>query len=333
MRAALAGCIVVLSACTPAAQSAAGSVAGTSASPSDPEPYAGASAVIDVAGGPRGVAYADGSVWVASTIGGAIQRVDPATNAVTAEIQVGRPVTLVTLDGELWASVLNGDPSSDDEVVRIDTGADTVAERIAVPVFHNIAAGAGAIWTVDGVGELRRIEPRTGDVMSFGSAGGVTIGIAANHQAVWGIREDGTAWRIPVTGGPLLEAPMDVPVPGRSRVAVGSGAGSMVWVAVPGSVLALDPTDLSVVTSLPIAGMELVNDLWVSETDVWLSANVVDGELGLDGGAVLRLDPENGEVGAVFGLGPESSGVVAEADSLWAVDQADDKLARFALTD
>ena len=334
MKSVLAACVVlILSACAPLAQSSTADSAEASPSASAGSPYGGATAVIDVASGPRGVAFAAGSVWVASTIGGVVQRVDPATNAVIAEIQVERPVTLVTLDGELWASVLNGDPSSDDEVVRIDTAADTVAERIAVPVFHNIAAGAVAIWTVDGVGELRRIDPRTGDVMSFGSAGGITIGIAANDEAVWGIREDGAAWRIPASGGPLVEASLGVAVPGRSRVAVGSGTGGKVWVAVPGTVLALDPTDLTVVTSTPLAGMELVNDLWVSETDVWLSANVTDAGLGLDGGSVLQLDPESGEVGAAFRLGPESSGVLAEADSLWAVDQADDRLVRFQLTD
>lgn len=326
MRAALVSCIVILSACTTEAQSSS-----PEASPSVQGPYTGATAVIDVAAGPRGVAFADGSVWVASTVGGVIQRVDSASNAVVAEIQVERPVTLVTLGDELWASVLNSDPSADDEVVRIDTASDTVADQITVPVFHNVAAGAGALWAVDGVGELRRIDPGTGEVTSFGSTGGITIGIAANDEAVWGIREDGAAWRIPVSGGELAEASLGVAVPGRSRVAVGIGPSARVWVAVPGTVLALDPNDLSVTATTALAGMELVNDLWVSETDVWLSANVTDATIALDGGSILRLDATSGEVAEVFSLGPESSGVVVGAGSLWAVDQGESTLARFAV--
>jgi sugar lactone lactonase YvrE len=100
-------------------------------------------------------------------------------------------------------------------------------------------------------------------------------------------------------------------------------------VAVPGTVLTLDPADLTVRTRMDLAGMELVNDLWVTETDVWLSANVTDAALGLDGGSILRLDPATGLVTAVYRLGPESSGVVVGGDVLWAVDQRDNRLVRF----
>jgi streptogramin lyase len=321
-----------LSACTstPEAPSIATSPS-TSSSDEPAGPYAGAEAVIDVAAGPRGVAFADGSVWVASTIGGVITRVDPTSNTVVAEIEAVRPVTLVTIHGQLWASVLNGDPSSDDEIVRIDTATNAVGERVSVPVFHNIAAGPGAIWAVDPAGELHRVEPVSGAVTSPGPVGAMTIGIAANDEALWGIRGDRIAWRLPVDGGQLLEKPLDVPVPGRSRVAVGPGAGASVWVAVPGAVLTLDRADLSVGIRLSLPGMELVNDLWVTETDVWLSANVTDDALGLDGGSVLRLDPATAEVTATYRLGPESSGVVVAAGSVWAVDQADNKLARFPM--
>ncbi len=314
----------------PGSRAASASVpASPSASEAPEGPYAGAEAVIQVAAGPRGVAFADGSVWVASTIGDAVQRVDPVANRVTAEIRLVRPVTLVTVGDQLWASVLNGEPAGDDEVVRIDTSANSVAQRVGVPVFHNIASGGGALWAVDGVGELRRIDPASGMVTSLGSVGGVTIGIAARETAIWGIRDDGMAWRLPHDGGTLQEGPLGVEVPGRSRVAVGPGTAGSVWVAVPGSVLALGPDTLTIRTRLSLPGMELVNDLWVTDTDVWLSANLIDAALGLDGGSVLRLDPETAEVRATYRLGPESSGLIVAGDTLWAVDQRDGVLAAF----
>jgi streptogramin lyase len=278
------------------------------------------------------VAAAGGAVWVASTIGGSLQRVDPANNRVTAAIPLVRPVTLVTLDDQLWASVLNSDPETDDQVVRIDLARNAVAAQVDVPVFHNIAACAGAIWAVDVAGVLRRIDPATGDVTEAATVGGPTIGIACNESGIWGIRGDGTIWQLPPAGAAVREAPMGVAVPGRSRVAVAPTSGD-VWVAVPTTVLAINPDDLVTRLTVSLPGMQLVNDLWVTDTDVWLSANVTDADLGLHGGAVLRLDPATGEIVAAYRLGPESSGVVVVDGSVWAVDQSDNVLVRYRLAD
>lgn len=325
---------VVLAGCRsvgPPAASVQPSVAGSEQPPSGPtlEPYAGAQAVIPVALGPRGVAFADGAVWVASTRGDLIQRVDTTTNEVVGEISPGeRPVTLVTLDGALWASLLNGDPATDDEVVRLDPATGSVEHRVNVPVHHNITVGGGAIWVVDATGQLRRVDGQDGTVTDAVPTGLGPVAIAANDVAVWGIRGNGTAWRHPIDGGELLEASLSVAVPGRSRVAVGDGA---VLVAVPGAVLALDPDSLDLRAELALPEMSLVNDLLVTGSDAWLSANVESERLGLDGGSVLRLDAATLEIVAALRLGPESSGVTVAEGSVWAVDQSDHRLARFPL--
>lgn len=300
-----------------------------SAATSSAEPYAGAEALVSVAAGPRGVAEYAGSIWVACTRGGLIQRVDPRTNAITAEIRAGeRPVTLVTAGGALWASVLNGEPSSDDTVVRLDAETNAVDLKVAVPVFHNIAAGAGAVWVVDSLGVLRRVDAATGQLTEAVAAGADTVGLAADDNAVWGIRGNGVVWRYPTSAGELVEADLGVTVPGRSRAAIGPEG---LVVAVPGTVLVLDPDRLVRLTELALPGMTLVNDLFETDTDVWLSANLKDLALELDGGAVLRLDPVTLEIRDVYHLGPESSGVVVAGGYVWAVDQQDDRLARFSL--
>lgn len=294
-------------------------------------PYDGAEALIEMAPGPRGVAIADGSVWVASTIGGTIQRVDPAANDIVAEIDAGRrPVTLVTIDGELWASVLNGESAGDDEVVRIDTANNAVDIEAQTPVHHNIATGSGAVWAIDMLGTLSAVDASSGQVNESFETGLGPVGIAADDSAVWGIRGDRTVWRYDIHGGALEEADLDVPVPGRSRIAV---ANDLLWIAVPGSVLALDAESLAVQETLQVQGMSLINDLLVTDVDVWLSANVISEDLVLDGGSVLRIDPATVEIVDTFRLGPESSGVAVADGSLWAVDQADDLLARFPLAD
>jgi hypothetical protein len=298
-----------------------------------PEPtlpdYAGAEAVIPVASGPRGVAWIDGHIWVASTRGDLVQKVDPATNEIVAEISVGRrPVTLVTLDDRLWVSVLNGEPENDDRVVRIDPATSAVELEVTVPVHHNIAAGAGAIWALDTSGQLRRVDPASGEVTEETGSGAAPVALAANDAAVFGIRGDRMVWRHEIGTDELLEAPLPVSVPGRSRVAATDGG---VWVAVPGLVLSLDPDSLAVWAELALPGMSLVNDLYVTGSDVWLSANVSSEDLGLDGGSILQLDPNDLEIRQTFRLGPESSGVVEAEGMLWAVDQAEHRLARFNL--
>lgn len=320
----------------------AGGVEQPSAPPSAPpsvhptpeparEPYDGASAVVEVPAGPRGIASAGGFLWVASTLADRISRVDPASDTVADELAAGgRPVTLVTLGDHLWASLLNGEASSDDEVVRIDPATGSVDLRVVVPVFHNIAAAAGAIWVVDSLGTLRRVDAASGEISVATNAVPNTVALAADNTAVWGIRGDRTVWRYPMDDGQLVEAGLEVAVTGRSRLAVGAGA---LWVAVPGTVLALDHETLAQAAELAVPGMDLVNDLFVTSSDVWLSANVTDPALGLAGGAILRLDPGTLEIRETYRLGPESSGVIAVEGSLWAVDQGDHRLARFPLAD
>ncbi len=255
---------------------------------------------------------------------------DPRSNEVVAELNVGaRPITLVTLGGQLWASVLNGDPESDDELVRIDTDANAGASHVVVPARHNIAAGGGLLWVQDLSGNLRSVDPETGSVAEVMTSGLQPVALAANDVAVYGIRGNGIAWRWPIAGdGDLLETSLGVDVPGRSRVWAGDDG---LWVAVPSDVFALDPASLEVVAHLSLPEMSLVNDLWASATDVWLSARVASDELGLDGGSILQLDPVTLEVRRALPLGDESSGVVVAEGSVWGVDQARHQLARYPL--
>lgn len=301
-----------------------------SAEPS-PVSYGGASAVIPLARGPRGVAYVDGSVWVASTIGNELQRIDPGTNRVSARVDAGaRPVTLVIANGRLWVSVLNDDPTSDDELVRIDTTTNAVDLRATLPVHHNVAVGDGAIWVQDSTGHLRRVDAETAAVSDAAAVGIGPVALAANSTAVFGIRGSGAVWRFEVDSGELLEIDLGYGAPGRSRIAATDDA---VIVAVPGLVAALDPGTLELLTQLKLPEMTLVNDLYAEGGDAWLSANVSSEELDLDGGSVLLLDPTTLEVRHTWRLGPESSGVVPAEESLWAVDQSDDVLARYPLDD
>ncbi len=103
------------------------------------------------------VTVADGSVWATTRDG--VMRLDPATDAVITEIQVGSyPHRLWFADGSIWTTVQ--DPGA---LVRIDPTTNTVAEKVDIggsPV--GIVDAAGSLWVVDQTGDrVMRIDPQT----------------------------------------------------------------------------------------------------------------------------------------------------------------------------
>lgn len=81
--------------------------------------------------GSAGLAWAEGSLWVAHYREKKILRVDPSTGAVLHAIPTARFVTGVTfVDGELWHGTLEND-QSELRHVSVDTGE--VVEAIALP--------------------------------------------------------------------------------------------------------------------------------------------------------------------------------------------------------
>jgi YVTN family beta-propeller protein len=59
-------------------------------------------------GGPQGMAFAAGAMWVASSLINVVYRIDPKTNKVTGQIEVGAgPRTPVLAGGQLWLTTFD----------------------------------------------------------------------------------------------------------------------------------------------------------------------------------------------------------------------------------
>ena len=83
---------------------------------------------MSVGNGPTGIAFGDGSVWVANSLDGTVSRIDPATNRVTATIPVGEgPDGIAVGSGAVWVS---GEFS--EAIARIDPAENRVVERIPI---------------------------------------------------------------------------------------------------------------------------------------------------------------------------------------------------------
>lgn len=107
-------------------------------------------AVIDVGGGPVGLAAGAGSIWVANRGGESISRIDPATNQVTATITVPlagsaiqrvRPWVIDGSDDALWVTDENGGNA----LYRIDPVTNTVVGTLMTPA-GNVVVGEDGIW-------------------------------------------------------------------------------------------------------------------------------------------------------------------------------------------
>ncbi len=90
-------------------------------------------ATIPAPGGGRdsGLAWAEGTLWVAQYRDRKIHQIDPETGAILRTIETNRFVTGVTwIDGELWHGTWEGDKS---DVRRVDPGTGEVLERLEMP--------------------------------------------------------------------------------------------------------------------------------------------------------------------------------------------------------
>jgi virginiamycin B lyase len=108
---------------------------------------------------PLPVVYAYGSVWVRNEFQegtGSVERVDPATARVIADIKVGAEAGrdgldgLAALEGGIWVAGL--------WLERIDPATNQVGRRVN-HTCEAVTSGAGALWTVDLAYSVSRITP------------------------------------------------------------------------------------------------------------------------------------------------------------------------------
>jgi streptogramin lyase len=158
--------------------------------------------VVHVGGAPLGMAYADGSLWIADFNGGVV-RVDPRTHRMLARIPVGgRPDSIAAGPAGIWCRVEHVDDNRSD-LVRIDAATNRVTARIAAGGGAlgrpSVAVATGAIWLIrdyPSVASVDRIDAQSHALTARLSPfpGGGTI--AASDDAVWASLNNGTLWQI-----------------------------------------------------------------------------------------------------------------------------------------
>lgn len=189
------------------------------------------------------MAATEDSLWLLADGKTSLQRIDPQTNAIVADVRL--PVgcaSLLFAEGGLWVAC-----PGETKLLRIDPKTNLVDKRIDVPAEPlALAAGDASIWVLARKeGKVARIDPKTNKVIST-----IELGIPnADGALAFG---DGFLWAS-VPGFPVMRiVPAPADKPGTDKVVqqfhgegggwIAFGAGS-VWVgsAKSGTVRRFDP--------------------------------------------------------------------------------------------
>src|SRR5262249_36129512 len=144
-----------------------------------------ATATVELKGFPDWVEIGFGSVWVSNPGLNSVQRIDPKTNAVVAEVKVNQPVAAMAAGfGSVWVA-----SRKDKSIVRIDAKTNAVTASVPVTVADSegsVAAGEGGVWALtDRKGVLSRIDPETNKVVAEIAVKPNSFAAMTGYGSVW----------------------------------------------------------------------------------------------------------------------------------------------------
>jgi streptogramin lyase len=137
---------------------------------------------------PEGIAVGLGALWV-TTEDEHIVRIDTGTLKPVFSHDMSRTAIFpIVARGSLWVVAATGLPTGVPYVWRLDPG--TLAQQAQIPFPdgfpYQLAAGSGAIWTVDPNDRaLWRIDPRTSKAMLLARLPRYPIAVVAGDGVVW----------------------------------------------------------------------------------------------------------------------------------------------------
>jgi YVTN family beta-propeller protein len=263
-----------------------------------------AAATIHLKGYPDWLEIGSGSLWVSNAGIGAVQRIDPETNKVIAEVKVNRPCAAMAAGYDsIWVA-----SRADKSIYRIDAKVNQVAAAIPLTIADSeasIAAAESGVWVLtDRKGVLSRIDPVTNKVVAEIPVKPNSFAAMAGFGAIWVTNtgeprstENGSVQRVdPKTNGVVAT----IPVRSQPRfLAVGEGA---VWVLnqKDGTVSRIDPETNKVIATIESGVVGPGGDIAAGEGAVWVRGTKV---------LLVVIDPKSNQVVKRFGP-PMGSGAV-----------------------
>lgn len=267
---------------------------------------------------PRDVLFADGSVWVADGPANDVVRIDPATNAILADIDVPDPASvLASGDGAIWLTSYPGK-----SLTRIDPLTNRVTRTISLASSGSGVVGVvvadGYVWVAnhDGVPvtSIAKVDPRT-----LATVDVIRAGITSDSGPEWLAASAGSIWAdVPNIDAVVRIDPASdrivakIPVKGSCAGLVATDAA--VWVGGDGNgcapvVSRIDPATNTVTAAVTI------------DDETGALALGADGLLVGEASGVARIDPVAARVVARVAIPGSPFGMDLGAGSIWITDR------------
>lgn len=282
---------------------------------------------------PNGILTLGSAIWILGA--GELDRIDPATNAVTGSVTLGGAADLyndlAANDAGLWAT--DWDTA---ELYRVDPTTLKVVARIPAGLApKGILASSAGVWVADTHdGKVLRIDPATNTIVAR-----ITVGPTGNSGPNWLASGLGSIWvnipnnstvvRIdPVSNA--IQATIQIPA---SVVPCGGFEfeTTAVWVTQCGGmslVAGIDPATNTVIGTADRVGFggipTLVNGA------LWLSVDTGDAESGM----LVRIDRATNAIDRVLVTGSAFGGggdIIVAAGSVWVADGYNNAVLRLPL--
>ena len=196
---------------------------------------------------PSGLAVGGGSVWVTGRSSPTVLRIDPAVNQVTDRFPLPTEGVVTDQVGEVTAGagsvwVGHGAFNPGAWVERLDPETGHVQKRFSILAgdVDHVAFAEGALWVASTPsGELRKIDPRTNEVVLRRELQSDLCCVAAGGGYVWAASNpEGVVWKLTTSGRVLPTIELHAPI---ESLSYGDGA---LWAALGdrGKVVRVDPT-------------------------------------------------------------------------------------------
>ncbi len=197
---------------------------------------------------PQDVESVFGAVWVTSSgdrgsPGTRLVRIDPATNEVTASINIGDTEHFSRIDySDRYLWLLNPLAHGDFQVVRVDPSDHSITRFGSIDGSSSesaIVVGYSSVWVTtvgqDSASGLARLDPATGEVIAritLPDAAPVgLLAVSTGEDFVWATSTRGYLWKVdPNTNKPVGDPVLIGDAPPVAATDVVTGFGS-VWVA------------------------------------------------------------------------------------------------------
>ncbi|HTN22964.1 MAG TPA: BTAD domain-containing putative transcriptional regulator [Solirubrobacteraceae bacterium] len=275
-------------------------------------------ATIPLGATPTSVSADADAVWALSADDQTIARVDARTKSVHVFGVGAVPTDLATGAGALWVGSGTTGPQevgvSNSRLLRVDPDTQTVRAQIDLPAPRSqgpdsgpgqIVVHRGSVWTLNGGGQLSRVDARSGRVTAT-VKGLRARAIASDGPFIWAIATEGAtvvqvnARTATVRRRVALQA---------SRLDAIAAAGGTAWVAdaSDGTLWRVDagPTVISRTVDVG-SGVDAVA---VDGNAVWVTNSLR--------GTLVRVDPRRNAVAATVAVGNTPRDVAVGAGAVW----------------